>query len=110
MRDKMMFCDKCGAVLVPKKDNGKMQMICNSCGASVNKRGSIVLTEKVGDGKKNIIEVVDKKIDILPKTDVDCPKCHNGKAFFWLVQTRAADEAETRFFKCVKCNHTWREY
>ncbi|MBS3171381.1 hypothetical protein J4449_02085 [Candidatus Woesearchaeota archaeon] len=28
----------------------------------------------------------------------------------WLVQTRAADEAATRFFKCVKCMHTWRAY
>ncbi|MEK6933005.1 MAG: transcription factor S, partial [Nanoarchaeota archaeon] len=25
-------------------------------------------------------------------------------------QTRAADEAETRFFKCTKCKHTIREY
>ena len=23
---------------------------------------------------------------------------------------RATDEAETQFYRCVKCNHTWREY
>ncbi|MBI2112883.1 transcription factor S, partial [Candidatus Woesearchaeota archaeon] len=25
-------------------------------------------------------------------------------------QTRGADEPETRFFRCTKCNYTWREY
>jgi DNA-directed RNA polymerase subunit M len=31
-------------------------------------------------------------------------------AYFWTQQTRGADEPETRFFKCTKCSHTWREY
>jgi len=39
-----------------------------------------------------------------------CPKCGNDEAFFWTAQMRAADEAETRFFRCTKCKHTWREY
>ncbi|PJB94591.1 transcription factor S, partial [Candidatus Pacearchaeota archaeon CG_4_9_14_0_8_um_filter_35_24] len=24
--------------------------------------------------------------------------------------TRAADESETKFYRCTKCDHTWREY
>ena len=59
-------------------------------------------------GKK--IDVVDKKMETLPKTKEDCPKCKNHEAYYWLVQTRAADEAATRFFKCAKCSHTWRAY
>ncbi|GAH37902.1 unnamed protein product, partial [marine sediment metagenome] len=39
-----------------------------------------------------------------------CKKCGNEKAFFWTVQTRSGDEAETKFFKCTKCEFTWREY
>ncbi|RLG67435.1 MAG: transcription factor S, partial [Methanobacteriota archaeon] len=31
-------------------------------------------------------------------------------AYFLPVQTRAGDEAETRFFECVKCKHRWRAY
>ncbi|MEK6946569.1 MAG: transcription factor S, partial [Nanoarchaeota archaeon] len=31
-------------------------------------------------------------------------------AYFWLVQTRAGDEPETKFLKCEKCGHTWRDY
>tara|TARA_B100000315_G_C14432907_1_gene520983 strand:+ start:48 stop:368 length:321 start_codon:yes stop_codon:yes gene_type:complete len=106
----MRFCDKCGAIIIPKDKKGKKVMACSSCGTVSGKRGKVVFTEKVGDGKKSMVEVVEKKVDVLPKVDEECPKCSHGKAFFWLVQTRAGDEAETRFFKCVKCNHTWREY
>ena len=106
----MKFCEKCGAILVPKKDDKKMVFACSSCGLVSNRIENIILSEKVGDGRKTMIDLVDKKVEVLPKIDQECPKCSNGKAFFWLVQTRAGDEAETRFFKCVKCNHTWREY
>jgi DNA-directed RNA polymerase subunit M len=106
----MKFCEKCGIMIVPKRDGKKVLFMCSKCGKASNKRETIVLSEKVGDGKKSMVEVVDKRTEILPKVDEECPKCHNGKSYFWLVQTRAGDEAETRFFKCVKCNHTWREY
>jgi transcription factor S len=106
----MKFCEKCGAMLIPKKEDKKTVFVCNSCGFVSNRKENIVLVEKVGDGKKTLIDVVDKKIEVLPKVNQDCPKCDNKKSYYWLVQTRAGDEAETRFFKCVKCNHTWREY
>ena len=46
--------------------------------------------------------------DTLPLTDADCPKCEHEKAYYWLVQTRAGDEADTKFLKCEKCKHTSR--
>ena len=67
-----------------------------------------MLREKVEAPKR--LEVVDKKVDVLPKVKEVCPKCKHDEAFYWTVQTRASDEAETRFFKCVKCQHTWRMY
>jgi DNA-directed RNA polymerase subunit M/transcription elongation factor TFIIS len=39
---------------------------------------------------------------------VECPKCGNRQAFWWIVQTDSADEPSTQFFRCTKCNHTWR--
>ena len=45
----------------------------------------------------------------LPETEAECPQCGNDKAYYWLVQTRAADEPETRFFRCTKCKKVWRE-
>ena len=43
-------------------------------------------------------------------TYYECPKCRHKKAYYWTVQTRAGDEAETKFLKCEKCSHTWRDY
>jgi len=40
----------------------------------------------------------------------DCEKCHGKEGVWWSFQTRSADEPETRFYKCTKCNHTWRDY
>lgn len=37
-----------------------------------------------------------------------CPKCGNIQAYWWIVQTDSGDEPSTQFFRCTKCNHTWR--
>lgn len=106
----MMFCEKCGSILLPKKDKtGKQVLGCRSCNFVSKKRESIVLKEKMktmGEG----ISLVEKRVETLPKVKEICPKCNHGESYYWTVQTRAADEAETRFFKCVKCSHTWRSY
>jgi len=103
-----MFCPKCGSILKPKKADGKNVMAC-SCG-HVNKNVKGILVEEVKKKSKGI-EVVEKsEIETLPKTYAECPKCKHKTAYYWLVQTRAGDEAETKFLKCEKCKHTWREY
>ena len=108
----MMFCPKCGSVIVPKKTKttGNIRLSCASCNYATNKKEKIVLKEKNRLDKKDDIEVIDKRVETLPKIKETCPKCSHHTAFYWLVQTRAGDEAETRFFKCAKCNHTWRKY
>ena len=106
-----MFCPKCGAILLPKKDGKKTIMKC-SCGyveKIVDSDSSIKLKEEVkGEDKK--IEIVKDEDESLPLTDAVCPECKHSKAYYWLIQTRAGDEPETRFYKCEKCKHTWREY
>ena len=60
---------------------------------------------------KKKIEVVDESEETLPEDkSIECPECGHMGAFWWLQQTRAGDEPETKFLKCVKCNHTWRDY
>ena len=105
----MIFCERCGGMVIPKRDGSRTKLVCSSCGyASKEKKEGLVLKEKIKP--KGKIEVVEKKVEILPKVDQECPKCKNKKAYFWQVQTRAADEAETTFYKCTKCGHTWRIY
>ena len=40
----------------------------------------------------------------------ECPKCGCKEAYFRTEQTRGADEPETEFYTCVKCEKVWREY
>ncbi len=54
--------------------------------------------------------VIESSQPTLPKTTVECPKCGHNEAFWVLRQTRAADEPETKIYRCVKCTHSWREY
>jgi transcription factor S len=101
----MLFCQKCGSVLAP---NPKTKTIKCSCGYVHRQKIDLKIKETIDSASK--IEVIDKTVEVLPKTKEECPKCKNSTAFFWTVQTRAGDEAETRFFECTKCRHRWRDY
>ena len=105
-----MFCQKCGAILVPKKEGNKKILSC-SCGYKSKEIGDATIREDK-KAKAEEIEVVDHgRLETMPKTsDVECSKCGNKEAYFWLVQTRASDEPETKFLKCTKCGHIWRDY
>jgi len=104
---KMLFCPKCGSILKPGKKQGELE--CSGCGFKIKPKEQIKL---VADKKKQTrkIEVVETEHEILPKTKEQCPKCKHNEAYYWLIQTRGADEAETKFLKCVKCGYVWRDY
>lgn len=104
---KIEFCVHCGGLLLPGK--GKKKLVCGSCGKSSKIQGSVVVKEEIRDETERL-EVVDKDIDVNPEVEIECQKCGHKKAKFWTLQTRASDEAETRFFECMKCKHRWREY
>lgn len=101
----MHFCPRCGAVLIQKRKNYG----CPRCTYSTKDKVKITSSEKMND-KKEIAVVKKKEADTLPTIAEQCKKCKNDRAYFWTVQTRSGDEAETKFFKCTKCEHTWREY
>lgn len=104
-----MFCPKCGSILVPRKEDSKKMLIC-SCGYKTTQIEWATVKETVPKTEKEV-EVIDKgELQTLPKTTAECPKCGNKTAYFWLVQTRAGDEPETKFLRCEKCEHTWRDY
>jgi DNA-directed RNA polymerase subunit M len=56
-----------------------------------------------------IIREEEAKIRTMSITKVECLKCANKEAYWWMVQTRGSDESPTQFFRCTKCNYTWRE-
>ncbi|MBA7598169.1 hypothetical protein ES703_05179 [subsurface metagenome] len=101
----MEFCPKCGAVLVQKKKRDH----CPRCKYSTKSKVKLKSSEKIEE-KKKISIVSEKDIEVRPVIEQECKKCGNKKVYFWALQTRATDEAETKFFKCTRCNFTWREY
>jgi DNA-directed RNA polymerase subunit M len=101
----MEFCPRCGSVLVQKRKNDG----CIRCSYSSKSKVKLKTSEKL-DQKKEIAVVKDKDMEVYPIIEEECKKCGHNKVYFWTLQTRATDEAETKFFKCVKCEHTWREY
>jgi DNA-directed RNA polymerase subunit M len=76
----------------------------------VSKVETVVSSESQTQEVVRILEKEVKELKPMPITKVLCPKCGHTKAYFWLVQTRGTDESPSQFFRCVRCNNTWREY
>ena len=69
----------------------------------------------IGSAKKSkesiiVIGKEEKSLQTNPTTKIRCPKCENNLAITWQVQTRAGDEGATQFYRCTKCNFTFRLY
>lgn len=105
-----MFCPECKSMLISSGG----QLKCRKCG--YNRK--IVDTDqkqmsRTVDRKEKTITIVDDEeedLKTMPTIQIKCPKCDNNLAIWWLRQLRAADESEVRFFRCTKCDHTWRQY
>ena len=100
-----MFCPKCKSIMFPKE--GKL--ICRSCGAEKNPEGGLISQEINKSDKAEFTEGMED-VSTMSKTRIECPKCKNKEAFWYMRQTRAADEPTTRFYICTECKHKWREY
>lgn len=101
----MEFCPKCGCVLVEK--NKKFG--CPRCNYKAKGKVKLESSEKI-EIKPEIGVIDNNDTDVFPVIPAVCPKCDNKEAYFWTSQTRAGDEAETKFYRCTKCRHTWRDY
>lgn len=102
----MEFCPKCGALLIKKTKN----MGCPRCGYISKDKTELSSSEKTKNKNQEVGVASGKNKSASPITEKKCKKCGNDKCYFWTLQTRASDEDETKFFKCTKCEHTWREY
>ncbi len=102
----MKFCPKCEVRL--KKSN-KTSAICPKCGYSESTAKETKKETKEELTKFNIVEGDEGK-EILSTIKIDCEKCGNNEAVWWMLQTRSADDPTTQFYRCTKCSHTWRNY
>jgi len=109
------FCPKCETRLVAKrkKDGKGCYLSCPKCNYRKPADDDACTTKLAAPKPKEHLVVIGKKeqkLQTLPTTAIECPKCGNNTAYVWQVQTRGADESSTQFFRCTKCNYTFREY
>ena len=117
-RSRIRFCPKCGSVMYPRIKDGKKQLFCPRCGYTIDIEDEALeaykVKRKVEHSPKDKIIVVEAdqvpSTAVLLKGQVRCPKCGHDEVYFWMMQTRAADEPPTRFYRCKRCGYTWREY
>ena len=83
---------------------------CNSCDYTndMSDDNQYEVAGKINESEG--VKMLGEDVDVGPVTNETCPECGNDKATYKLLQTRSADEAPTRIFKCTKCKHTWRAY
>ena len=108
----MKFCEKCGNLLFVEKKRKGIVLICRKCNKTTRMKGEkFALTEAMREPRKGVVVLErDEGIAEMPKTRIMCPKCENMEAFWWMQQTRAADEPPTLFYRCTKCAYSWRSY
>ena len=82
---------------------------CRKCGFKTKIEDHKASTIQKATEEREML-IVEGELDTLPKTRVECPDCGYNEAYWILRQTRAADEPETRIYRCIKCGHTWREF
>ncbi len=104
--------------MIPKREGDKLVYRCPKCGyqevveAKGKNSGMKVLATTIKHSEKERLVVITQSFEekLLPKTRVQCPRCGHDEAYYWVVQTRRADEPPTRFYKCTRCGYVWREY
>ena len=107
----MEFCPNCETRL--KKDNSNSTLICPKC-KYIKEKHSQVKKEKPAESDPSLLVMdesdIKESMGLESTLKIDCEKCHNQEGVSWTFQTRSADEPETKFYRCIKCNHTWRDY
>ncbi len=110
----MQFCDECGQLMRPQDVDGKTILACAN-GHTKDIEGAAedyTIEASYERGVTDEIIIDDGTSDSTPSaTDRFCKKCDTVRPTVnWIQQTRSADEAPTRFYKCTICGTTEREY
>lgn len=102
----MKFCPSCEV----KLKKGDFGLQCPKCDYVEGKETN--QTKKTIQEPESQFNVLaeNETVDTLPTIKIECEKCGNDEAVWWMLQTRSADEPTTQFYRCSKCRYTWRNY
>ena len=111
----MKFCPTCEV----KMRRGADALSCPKCGHVDAQDGnppgsSDAVAADSGDAAQGVVglNVFDDSDEDESRSTIkiECEKCGNDEAVWWMLQTRSADEPTTQFYRCTKCQYTWRDY
>ena len=102
----MKFCPKC-EVKLKKGDSGLQCPKCNYVEGNETTQTKTIVEEE--ESQFNVLSE-NEGTETLPTIKIECEKCGNDEAVWWMLQTRSADEPTTQFYRCSKCRYTWRNY
>ncbi len=102
----MKFCPSC-EVKLKKGDSGLQCPKCNYVEGQETKQTKKPVQEH--ESQFNVLSQ-NETVESLPTIKIECEKCGNDEAVWWMLQTRSADEPTTQFYRCSKCRYTWRNY
>ena len=108
----MEFCPTCEKRMILQRSKNNSVYICPICKCKKQSKSSINKQNNLKKPRETIVIIgnEDQGLKTNPTTEIKCPKCENNLAYTWQVQTRSGDEGATQFFRCTKCNHTFRLY
>ena len=104
----MKFCPKC-EVKLKKSSSGLQCSKCDYTEGEEVKHTKKTIDEEAPNTEFNVFEGNEGE-EALPTIKIECEKCGNDEAVWWMLQTRSADEPTTQFYRCSKCKYTWRNY
>eukprot|EP01130_Rhizamoeba_saxonica_P001839 TRINITY_DN11675_c0_g1_i1.p1 TRINITY_DN11675_c0_g1~~TRINITY_DN11675_c0_g1_i1.p1 ORF type:complete len:121 (-),score=15.26 TRINITY_DN11675_c0_g1_i1:107-469(-) len=104
------FCQECNSLLSLPKKSGIMN--CDICGFSCMS-GDVESQEIVTNSRKREEDrgfvVAESEGQMIVDGTVVCEKCGCIKISFYTRQMRSADEGQSVFYTCTKCQWKWRQ-
>ncbi|EIW80451.1 hypothetical protein CONPUDRAFT_105468 [Coniophora puteana RWD-64-598 SS2] len=105
----MLFCPTCANHLVISAETGFNKWACNTCAYEfpITKQ----MTSRTKMKRKQVDDVLggDEMWKHADSTAISCDKCNHGRAYFYQLQIRSADEPMTTCARCAGCGYNWRE-
>ncbi|KAH7523490.1 uncharacterized protein LOC107420403 [Ziziphus jujuba] len=106
-----LFCNLCGTVLAFGSTKHAQCPLCKSkqkLKDIIGREISYTVTAEDIRRELGIVLIGEEKVE-LSKIKRRCEKCGHDEASYYTRQMRSADEGQTTFYTCTKCQHQFQD-